>query len=325
MNKKVLGMGNALVDIITILEDDSLLEKFALSKGSMQLVDRQFSMKVLQSTANLKRTQTSGGSAANTIYGLANLGIDSGFMGKIGSDELGKFFRSEMEKHSIKTILYESSSDSGHAIALVSPDSERTFATYLGAAVELNADDITPDIFRGYSYFHIEGYLVQNHKLLQKALKLAKDNNMTVSLDLASFNVVNENLDFLKYVIDQYVDIVFANEEEAKAFTGKKPDEAVDDIARHCEFAVVKKGSKGSIIKKGEERYYIDIIPVNLLDTTGAGDLYASGFLYGLANNLPLDKCGAAGAFIAGKVIEVLGAKMDEDRWQQVHNKLKKL
>ncbi len=325
MKKKVLGMGNALVDIMTILDDDKLLEQFSLPKGSMQLVDKQFSMHVMQSTNNLKRAQATGGSAANTIHGLANLGVESGFMGKIGSDELGKFFKAEMERHSIKAILYESSSDSGHAIALVSPDSERTFATYLGAAVELNADDLTPEDFKDYTYFHVEGYLVQNHKLLQKALKLAKDNNMLISLDLASFNVVNENIDFLNSIIDQYVDIVFANEDEAKAYTGKNPDEAVSEIAKHCEFAVVKKGSEGSIIKKGEETHYIGIIPVNLLDTTGAGDLYASGFLYGLANNLSLDRCGAVGSFIACKVIEVIGAKMDEQRWHEVHQMLKKI
>jgi len=323
--KKILGMGNALVDIMTILDDDKLLEQFALPKGSMQLVDKQFSIHVLNSTNGLKRSQTSGGSAANTIHGLANLGIPSGFMGKVGNDEFGSFFRQEMEKHSIEAILYESKSDSGHAIALVSPDSERTFATYLGAAVELNADDLRPEAFKGYKYFHVEGYLVQNHELLKKALKLAKDNNLIVSLDLASFNVVNENLDFLKSIINQYVDIVFANEEEAKAFTGKTPDDAALDIATQCELAVVKKGSEGSVIRKGEETYYIGIIPVNLLDTTGAGDLYASGFLYGLANNLPIDRCGAVGSFIAGKVIEVIGAKMDHQRWQQVHDMLKKV
>ncbi|HRS53356.1 MAG TPA: adenosine kinase [Bacteroidales bacterium] len=325
MRKKILGIGNALVDIMTILNDDKLLEKFGLRKGSMQLVDKHFSMHILDLTNNLIRSQSSGGSAANTINGLANLGIQTGFIGKIGTDDLGTFFREEMKKHSIEAILYESSSTSGHAIALVSPDYERTFATYLGAAIELSADDLNPNIFKEYEYLHIEGYLVQNHELLEKALKLAKDNKMIVSLDLASYNIVNENIDFLKSMIEKYVDIVFANEEEAKAFTGKEPDEAVNDIARHCEFAIVKKGNKGSIIKKGENIYYIGIIPAKLLDTTGAGDLYASGFLYGLVNNLPLDKCGILGSLVAGKVVEVIGAKIDSQRWKDIYETLHKI
>ena len=135
---------------------------------------------------------------------------------------------------------------------------------------------------------------------------------------MASFNVVEDNLDFFKDYVSKYVDIVFANEEEAKAFTGKEPEEALNEIAKSCEIAIVKIGSKGSLIKSGTEYFTIDPIKANSVDTTGAGDLFASGFLYGLCNKMPLDKCGAIGSLCAGKVIEVIGAKMEDSTWDEI-------
>ena len=171
---KVLGMGNALVDILTRIENDQILEQLNLPKGSMQLVDSAMAGDVLNATGHCPRHQASGGSAANTIHGLASLGIETGFLGKVGTDELGDFFKNDMQQHNIATQLLESKTPSGKAIALISPDSERTFATHLGAAVELSEDDLTDELFLGYKYFYIEGYLVQNKPLIRKAFELAK-------------------------------------------------------------------------------------------------------------------------------------------------------
>jgi sugar/nucleoside kinase (ribokinase family) len=322
---KVLGMGNALVDIMTKLNSDLLLEKFSLPKASMQLCDINFIKKITENTTELEKQQSSGGSAANTIRGLANLGVKTGFIGKIGDDEFGKFFRNDLENGNIEAKLFTGKSGTGRAIALISPDSERTFATYLGAAVNLSAQDIYSSVFDGYKYFHIEGYLVQNHALLKKAVELAKKNNMIISLDLASYNVVEENLEFLKSIIKKYVDIVFANEEEAKAFTDKEPKHAVHIISENCEIAVVKIGKKGSLIKQRDNFYKIGIIPVNSVDTTGAGDLYASGFLYGLTKGFSLNQCGKIGSVLSGKVIEVIGSKMDTDKWIKINKIVKNL
>jgi len=322
---KVLGMGNALVDIMTKLNSDLLLKKFSLPKASMQLCDINFIKKIAESTTELEKQQSSGGSAANTIRGLANLGVKTGFIGKIGDDEFGKFFRADLENGNIEPKLFTGKSETGRAIALISPDSERTFATYLGAAVELSDKDIYSSIFDGYKYFHIEGYLVQNHALLKKAVEMAKKNNMIVSLDLASYNVVEENFEFLKSIIKDYVDIVFANEEEAKAFTGKEPEHAVDIISENCEIAVVKIGEKGSLIKQKDNFCKIGIIPVNSVDTTGAGDLYASGFIYGLTKGFSLNQCGKIGSVLSEKVIGVIGSKMDADKWIKINNIVKNI
>jgi len=319
---KILGMGNALVDILVRLESDQTLKQFALPKGSMQLVDAERSRKILAGIAHLNTAIASGGSAANTIHGLAKLGIDTGFIGTIGRDRWGDLFRNDMESHHIEPILFTSQSETGRAISLISLDSERTFATYLGAAVELAPDQITEELFRGFTMFYMEGYLVQSHDLVRKAFQLAKKEKLYIALDMASYNVVEENLDFLKEMAQEYVDIIFANEEEARSFTGKPPEEALIDMAGMCEIAVVKTGRTGSFIKRGSEVHKVGIVKVDSMDTTGAGDLYASGFLYGLVNGFSLERCGEIGALLSGKVIEVIGARMEDAQWDIIRNQL---
>ncbi len=322
---KVLGMGNALVDIMTKLESEKTLDLFSLPKGSMQLVDLKESDKVNNGTEGFEKTIASGGSAANTIHGLAKLDIETGFIGKVGDDEFGMFFQSDMEKSHITPLLLTSTTATGKAIALVTPDSERTFATYLGAAIELSPEDINDKQFEGYDYFHIEGYLVQNHNLIKKAVELAKEKGLTVTLDMASYNVVEENLEFLNEILEKYVDIVFANEEEAKAFTGKEPEDALNAFSELCDISVVKIGKNGSLVKKNGQTYKIEPIKANSIDTTGAGDSYAAGFIYGLIKGFTLDKCGAAGSILAAKTIEVIGPKMDDNKWTEAKEMLEKL
>jgi sugar/nucleoside kinase (ribokinase family) len=314
----VLGMGNALVDILIRLDNDELLREFNLPKGSMQLVDQDFARKLQERASKKVTVKASGGSAANTIHGLAELGIKTGFIGKVGNDMLGKFFKEDLERAGIKPILFYGKYDTGIAVTLITPDSERTFAVYLGAAMEQTPEDINSELFQDYGYFHVEGYLVQNHELIETATKLAKKNNLTVSLDLASYNVVEENIEFLKRLIPEYVDIVFANEEEAKAFTGKEPGEALAELAEISEIAVVKIGEKGSYVKKGKECNEIGIIDADSVDTTGAGDLYAAGFLYGLIKKLSLKESGELGALLSGKVIENIGGKINRNIWNEI-------
>jgi sugar/nucleoside kinase (ribokinase family) len=316
--KKVLGIGNALVDVMTVLKEDQILEKFSLPKGSMQLVDNEKSDLIKKGTSNLKRNLASGGSAANTIHGLAKLGIPSGFIGSIGSDETGNFFENDMHKAGVDTILLRRKSVTGTAVALISPDSERTFATHLGAAVELEAGDLNPDVFRKYHLLYLEGYLMTNKSLVEQACKYARANKMEIAIDLASYNVVDAYLKDFKYIIEKYADIVFANEEEAKSYTGEKPEKALEIIAEQCNIAIIKTGKKGSLIKHKEELIKVGALPVTCIDTTGAGDLYAAGFLNGYAGDLELDKCGCIGALLAGNAIETVGAKIENSRWPAI-------
>ena len=323
--KKILTMGNALVDVMTLLDSDNVLDNLKLPKGSMQLVDLETSKQTLEHTQNLNRKLTCGGSAANTARSLAMLGVETGYIGKIGKDENGSLFANETKKSGVTPLLIETDTPTGVAIAMVSKDSERTFATYLGAAAELLPEDISENLFHGYSILHIEGYLIFNNALIEKAVKTAKKCGLKISLDMASYNVVEANLDFLKKIIENYIDIVFANEEEAKAFTGKNPEEALEEISKMCETAVVKTGEKGSIIKSGNIFYQEGIIDVKPIDTTGAGDNYAAGFLYGYINNRSLDKCAKVGTILAGNVIEVIGTTMDDKRWTRIKEMVKKI
>lgn len=316
--KNILGIGNALVDVMTILDDDSILEKFSLPKGSMQLVDEAKSGLIKKETAKFSRSLASGGSAANTIHGLAMLGVETAFIGSIGKDEFGDFFENDMKDAGVRTILSRRESPTGTAVALISTDSERTFATHLGAAVELGADDLNPDDFKGYDILYLEGYLIYNKPLVEAVCRIAKNENMIIALDLASYNVVESNLENFKEVIEKYVDILFANEEEAKAYTGLGHEEALDAMSRKCEIAVIKVGGEGSWIKRKAEIIKIGTGEVTVKDTTGAGDLYAAGFLYGYSLNKNLEVCGQYGTAIAGKVIEIIGARLDNNRWPEI-------
>lgn len=316
--KKVLGIGNALVDILTRIDNDNILSELGLPKGSMQLVDDKTSAKVAKALEKFENSMAPGGSAANTIHGLAKCGVEAGFIGFTGNDKVGQFFDDAMKSVGVKPIMFHGDVPSGIAQAIISPDGERTFATHLGAAILLNDGLLSLDIFKGWDYCYVEGYLIANRPLFKKAIELAKQAGCKVVLDLASYNVVEENRDFLVELLSQ-IDIVFANEEEAKALTHSTPEEALEFIAKNCEIAVVKVGSKGSMIKRGGEKVQIACNKVNVIDTTGAGDMYAAGFLAGIIKGYDLKKSGDLGNCLAENVIQNLGAKLKEEQWKQVH------
>ena len=321
---KILGIGNALVDLLIETENDNILDELNLPKGSMQLVDSKTKDQIADHSNKLSKSMASGGSAANTIHGLARLGTETAFIGTVGKDDIGKFFSDDLEKSKILPLLIYSDSPSGLASTLISKDGERTFGTFLGAAIELDADSLNENHFSDYNILHVEGYLVQNHQLIEQAFKLAKANGMKVSIDLASYNVVEDNLDFLKEMVEKYVDIVFANEEEAKAFTGLEPEEALEKISTMAEIAVVKVGKGGSFIKSGNEKIKVGIIKTSVSDTTGAGDLYAAGFLHGIINNKGFEYSGKLGALLAGTVIQDIGAKISDEKWKNIYAEMEK-
>ena len=325
--KSILGIGNALTDILAVLPDDSLLSEYHLPKGSMQHVDMETGDKIWAALKPLGVKYVAGGSAANTITCTSILGMPSGFIGKIGDDELGLLFKSDQEQYGVKTTLLKSPHSSGRSMVFVSGgNAERTFAVYLGAALDLVPEDLKPEFFEGYDYFHIEGYLVQNQALARRAVELAHKAGCIISIDMASYNVVESNLAFLHDIVERYVDIVFANETESKAFTKlDDPRKALDEIARMCKVAVVKVGKDGSWIRSGENTHFIEAYPAQTIDATGAGDTYAAGFLFAHSLGLPLEACGHAGSIIAAKVVEVLGTKIDIPRWKSAKNQLREL
>ena len=316
MKKSIVGIGSALVDILTRIDNDGILEELNIPKGSMQLVDEKSSATIESKLENYESSMAPGGSAANTIHGLATLGIESGFISYLGKDEIGRFFEESMNSAGVKPLVFHSDTASGTARTIISADGERTFATNLGASIELNESNITAELFKNWDYCYVEGYLIANRPLFKKAIETAKENGCKVVLDLASFNVVEDNREFLNELLPQ-IDILFANEEEAKALTQMSAEDSLHYIADKVEIAIVKVGKKGSLIKRGDEIVTIGCNKVDVVDTTGAGDMYAAGFLYGLINNYDLERCGTIGNHLAESIIQVIGAKMDESRWNE--------
>jgi sugar/nucleoside kinase (ribokinase family) len=314
-----IGLGNALVDVLLRLENDDVLSEIGIQKGAMDMINREQMIAIRTTLAGLPRTQTPGGSVCNTMRSMSSLGANSGFIGKIGDDSIGGFYEDALEKAGVSSYFIKTDGLTGSCTVMISPDGERTFGTYLGAASTLKAEDLSLSMFTGYSYLYIEGYLVQDHEMILHAMELGKQAGLQICLDLASYNIVAEDLEFITYLIETYVDIVFSNEEEARAFTGKEPEEALDVISQKCSIAVVKLGAKGAMIKKGSRVFHIDAVKVDkAIDTTGAGDYFAAGFLYGLTLGTPLEKCGMIGALLATHVIQVIGTTLSNEKWNEI-------
>ena len=317
---KVIGIGNALTDMLVNLKSDTVLGRFKLPKGSMSLVGTELQTEISKSVAGLPYSLSLGGSAGNTIRAMARLGCEVGFIGKVGRDTTGDFFEKALVNLGVEPFIFRGTEKSGKCVSLISADGERTLVTHLGAALELSADDIAATLFDGYDCLYIEGYLVQNHDLITTAVRTAKEAGLQVAIDLASYNVVAENLEFLRSLVRDYVDILFANEDEAKTFTGEQePLNALQAISEMCSLAVVKVGTRGALIKRGGEVVHVGIMAAaKRVDTTGAGDFYAAGFMSGLCEGLSLRQCGTIGAITAGKVIEVVGTTFGEDAWEDL-------
>jgi sugar/nucleoside kinase (ribokinase family) len=320
-NMKILGIGNALIDILVKLNDDILLSELNLPKGSMNLIDIYTRNKLLDRIKQREVKMTTGGSAGNTSLALTKMGMEVGFIGKVGKDEHGAFYIKELKEAGITPHFIFNENSSGTAIVLITPDGERTFGTYLGVAAELEHVELQEDIFKQYTHFYIEGYLVQNHALIEGALAMAKSKGLITALDLASYNVVEAEREFLQELIDKYVDIVFSNETEAKALTGKDPEEAAREIGSKAQIAVVKTGGDGSWVKQGNELIHVPVQRINPIDTTAAGDYYAAGFFCGLAQNASIKQCAQLGSLLASEIIQVVGTKLPDSTWDAIKQK----
>lgn len=321
--KKVIGIGNALVDALVQMDDDSLFTQLGLEKGGMHLISSHEAAHIRKLFDKMNVEYATGGSARNTAHALARLGAEVGFIGKIGRDETGAFFRDNCQETGIDLKLIECDLPSGIAHTFITPDGERTFGTHLGAAALMTEDEMTDNLLEGYDYLYVEGYLVQNHPMIERIMRMAKDKGMKICIDLASFNIVLGDKEFFTHLVEEYTDIVFANEEEAHSFTGSTdPVEAAKTIARMCQMAVVKMGAKGVCIVEGEQTTIESSIKVDhVVDTTAAGDFFAGGFMLGLTKGLSTRKCAQIGSLMGGTVIQYIGTKVPESVWTELKEK----
>lgn len=317
--KRVLGFGNALVDVLARVDDDRKLEALQLPKGSMQLIDAERYRYISDQLAKIETTRATGGSACNTILALGRLGMSPGVVGKIGNDDNGRFFEESCHRNGIWPNLLRSEKATGVASTFISPDGQRTFGTYLGAAAEMCAEEIDEALLEAYDYVYIEGYLVQNYDLLRRIVAAAKAKATPICLDLASYNIVADEIAFFTELLPN-VDILFANQQEAETFTGESdPEAALLKLGDICRTVVVKTGGAGAKAKRDAEVVNVAARPVQqVLDTTGAGDFFAAGFLYGLSNGCELAECVYKGTVLAAYVIEVAGTHLPEETWDAI-------
>lgn len=299
--KKILAIGAALTDVLVDLKSDDVLDQLGFLRGSMNYVDQQKQAQILKLINSLNPVVVTGGSAANCVAVAAHYGGKTGFIGCVGKDEIGDNFETQLKARTIEPILKKSVKESsGAVISMVSADAERTMATYYGACSDVQPEMLDEKVFAKYDFLFIEGYMVFNKPYLERTLEIAKKYALKVAFDMASFNVVEENRDYMKNLIERYVDIVFANEQEADAF---------GDLTGLAEIVVYKLGAKGArVVWSGGECFVQADASVIVRDKTGAGDAFAGGFLYGLSAGKNIEESATLGARAADKVVQVMGA-----------------
>ncbi len=313
MSYDVFGVGNAIMDM-QVRCDDIFLENNGIEKGIMTLVDEMRQQSILDALSDHEVHYCSGGSAANTIVGIADMGGTTAYACKTGADSFGHQYLKEMQALGITIEIPQTKGQTGSCVVLITADAQRTMLTNLGISSSLGIDDIIESEIAKAKYIYIEGYLFAGESTKAaaiKAIELAKKNHVKVALTISDPFLINLcKADFLA-LIEGPVDLLFCNEDEARALTGlKDPVDCAQNIHRHCENVALTLGSKGSIIMHEGEVWPIEGVEIKALDTTGAGDMYAAGVLYGITNGLSWHQAGHLGSHAAARVVAQLGARL---------------
>lgn len=321
---RITGIGAALVDLL-ISEPDQFLENLGKDKGGMTLVDAPEIRQILDLSRQVPEV-VPGGAACNTIVGVGRLGGKARFIGCRGSDDHGRMFEDTLLQCRVEPVLFRAEMDTGMVLSVITPDAQRSMFTCLGASTGLVPDAVTPELFQDTAIAMIEGYLLFNPELMAACLKSAREAGALIALDLASFEVVAGARQSLGRIIYEYVDILIANEDEAREYTAMdRETRALEKMAHQVPLAVLKQGGRGSLIAHGGR--VTDVKPITgepVMDTTGAGDLWAAGFLYGLTHGLSLGDCGWLGSLLGYEVCRVVGAHIPDDRWPFIRDQLEK-
>jgi sugar/nucleoside kinase (ribokinase family) len=305
---KIIGVGHPIVDLIARVGEESLLG-LVDSKGGMELVGLEEISELIPFEMEQMEIH-SGGSAANTIHALAQLGVSCAFLGKLGRDRYADVFLSRYKEQGIalSSFKYCELTPTAQCLCLITPDAERTMRTYLGAAVNLSPEDVKAKDFEGYTHAHFEGYLLANEKTIEPLLKAARDAGCRISLGLASFELVQAYREQMSYFLEHYVDLVFANADEASMFSSTKDVvQGLNELAELCDVAAVTLGKDGALVKQGENVVEIKAVQAKQLDSTGAGDLWAAGFLHGYVQELSLEEAGEQAARLGAQAVEQHG------------------
>lgn len=321
---EVLTISDSIVDHILYV-DESYASSLPGKMGGSALVDDTIFKQIIAESGN-RPTIRPGSSAVNTIKGLQQLGHRCGLITTVGDDPEGDFFLNSLNDQGIVLHLRISSIPTGKSACLVTPNKERTMRTFLGASRENNHLQLEPEMFKGISHFHLEGYQLKHKQLVGDAIALARKNSATISLDLSSFEVVKANLEFIWDLLkSNKIDVLFANQEEAFTLTGLPPKEASEYLANFCDISVVTIGENGCYTNQGPSQWRCPALNVEVVDTIGAGDLFISGFLHGFLTREPVSTCACWGTLLASRVVQVLGAEIPSDQWNTIRSFVIKL
>jgi len=318
----IVAVGSALVDILTHEKDEFIIQTGA-PKGGMTYVDKEYIERTLARSMNTP-TVVPGGSACNTAVGIGMLGGQARFVGKCGNGTMGDFFVNDLKRQRVEPDLLRSDLPTGRVLSIITPDAQRSMFTFLGASAETHPHEIDSVRFENAAVVHIEGYLAFKPDLFRKVASAAKDSGAAVSLDLASLTVVEQSGPLIKEIVKDFVDILLANEDEARAYTEHSEDmAALNSLAQEVTVAVLKKGAHGSLIAINDTVVRVPAMgDGHAVDTTGAGDLWAAGFLYGFVNALPPEVCGKMGSACGYEVCQVVGASIPQDGWDRIRRLL---
>lgn len=320
---QILGIGTPILDSLIYVPDE-YINALPGARGGATLVSYPTLQQIFKETPPPRKV-LSGGGAANTIKGLAGLEYPSALIGTIGNDGAGKTFSESLISCGVVPHLSIGKMPTAQAACLITPDHDRTIRAFIGAGAEMDARQLTQELFRNVRLVHIEGYLMNRKGVVEKTMHLAKEAGALISFDLSSFEIVLEYKSQMTQLLSDFVDIVFANEEEALAFTGLPPEEACMHLKDLCNIAVVKIGNEGCWGATKTEKAYHRAFKVPVVDTTGAGDLFASGFLHGMLAGKSLEEGLYCGSLLASYVIQDFGAEIPKDAWQQIKKDLKSL
>lgn len=310
----VFGMCNALFDIQAEVAE-SVLREIGVKKGAMILMDHERQRSIVPRIYDSIVNTEPGGSGANTMIGLAMLGGRACYTSHVGEDEHGELYRDGLAARGVKPNLGTEPGDTGICLVLITPDAQRTLLTYLGRARDLVESDVNPYDLRAAKYLYVTAYLWDTEtqkKAVLRAMREANAAGVKVALSLSDPFCVHRHKEDFKRIIQDHVDVLFGNYAEAQVMTDtSNPYDAARELARHSEIAVVTMDDRGSLIQRGDERWEIPVYPVTAVDTTGAGDMYAAGLLYGLTRGLPLEITGRIASYCAAKVVSQLGPRLD--------------
>lgn len=312
----VLGIGSAIVDWVIPVSEE-FVSSIQGVKGGMQLL-QPHEFAELYVKAGSPQTLSIGGSAANVIKGLSKLGSKTAFLGIIGDDEESELYQDAMRILDIEFFHQKSPHPTGRSLCLITPDTKRTLRTFLGANDHLNPSVLKPSQFEQRTLVHVEGYLANREGLLAKSMQLAQDADAEISLDLGSFEYARSYRKLFLELMTNYVDLLFCNAEEASALTGKQGEAACRDLLQFCPHVIVCNGADGGWAGNVDGVINYPAVTVKAIDTTGAGDFFTSGFLFGYLQRAPLAACAEIGAKVASEVVKVFGTDLPHETWQEI-------